>query len=178
MAPLILISGGSRSGKSGFAQQLAEEIEGSRLFVATCPYTDPEMAERIRRHRQDRQGRGWQSIEEPLYLIQCLADNPLEATILIDCLTLWVNNLIFAAEKKQQVITEDQVEGLAGQLGRAGRRHQGTVIMVTNEVGMGIVPDNGLARLYRDLVGRCNQVIARAADQVFLVSCGIPLQLK
>ena len=178
MAQLILISGGSRSGKSAFAQQLAENKKGSRLFVATCPYTDPEMAERIRRHRQDRQGRGWQSIEEPLQLVSCLADNPLQATVLIDCLTLWVNNLIFAAEQEQQTITEDQVEGLAEQLGRTARRHQGTVIMVTNEVGLGIVPDNALARLYRDLVGRCNQVIARAADQVFLVSCGIPLQLK
>jgi len=178
MARLILITGGSRSGKSAFAQQLAEEVKGSRLFVATCPETDPEMSERIRRHRQDRQGRGWRSVEEPLQLIQCLADNPSEATVLIDCLTLWVNNVMFEAEKQQQNISEDDVAGLAGQLGRAALCYQGTVIMVTNEVGLGIVPDNPMARLYRDLVGRCNQVIARHAEQVFLVSCGIPLQIK
>jgi len=178
MASLILITGGSRSGKSAFAQQLAEEIKGVRLFVATCPYTDPEMAERIRRHRQDRQGRGWQSIEEPVRLAQCLTENVTAATVLIDCLTLWVNNLMFAAQQQQQEITEDQVEELAEQLGQAARMHKGTVIMVTNEVGLGIVPNNPQTRRYRDLVGRCNQVIARAADQVFLVSCGLPLQIK
>ena len=178
MAPLILITGGSRSGKSAFAQQLAEQIKGGRLFVATCPYTDSEMAERIRRHRQDRQGRGWQSVEEPVQLIQCLTENSAAGTVLIDCLTLWVNNLMFAAQQQQQAITEDQVEELAEQLGQAARMHKGTVIMVTNEVGLGIVPDNPMARLYRDLVGRCNQVIARAADRVFLVSCGIPQQIK
>jgi adenosylcobinamide kinase/adenosylcobinamide-phosphate guanylyltransferase len=85
---------------------------------------------------------------------------------------------MFAAQQQQQEITEDQVEELAEQLGQAARMHKGTVIMVTNEVGLGIVPNNPQTRRYRDLVGRCNQVIARAADQVFLVSCGLPLQIK
>lgn len=178
MAPVILITGGSRSGKSAFGQQMAEQIEGPRLFVATCPHTDPEMDERIRRHCRDRQGRGWQSVEESLLLVEQLGSCRPGTTVLIDCLTLWINNLMYEAGEQQQKINEDQVAVQAEKLVLAAGVHQGTVIMVTNEVGLGIVPDNPMARLYRDLVGRCNQVVARAADQVFLVSCGIPLQIK
>jgi len=178
MAPVILISGGSRSGKSAFAQQMAEQIEGPRLFVATCPHTDPEMDERIRRHQQDRQGRGWHTAEEPLLLVEEIHSCKPGTTVLIDCLTLWINNLMYEAEQREQKIDEDQVVRQAEILGRAAGARQGTVIMVTNEVGSGIVPDNPMARLYRDLVGRCNQVVAWTADQVFLVSCGIPLQIK
>jgi len=178
MAPVILISGGSRSGKSAFGQQMAEQIKGDRCFIATCPHTDPEMDERIRRHRQDRQGRDWQSIEVPLLLEEKLRRCASETTVLIDCLTLWINNLMYEAGKQQETMDEDQVEILAEKLGQAAVAHHGTVIMVTNEVGSGIVPENPIARRYRDLVGRCNQVIARTADQVFLVSCGIPLQIK
>ena len=178
MAPVILITGGSRSGKSAFAQQMAEQIQGPRLFVATCPHTDSEMDERIHRHRQDRQGKGWQSVEEPLFLPEQLDNCKPGTTVLIDCLTLWVNNLMFEAEKHKQGLNEDQVAVRAERLGQAACAHQGSVILVTNEVGLGIVPDNPMARLYRDLVGRCNQVVAQRADQVFLVSCGIPLQIK
>lgn len=178
MAPVILFSGGSRSGKSACAQQMAEQIEGPRLFVATCPYTDPEMDERIRRHQQDRQGRGWQTAEEPLLLVEQLNICKPGTTVLIDCLTLWINNLMYEAGERKQKIDEDQVARQAKKLGQAAGAHQGTVIMVTNEIGSGIVPDNSTARLYRDLVGRCNQVVARTADKLFLVSCGIPLQIK
>lgn len=178
MAPVILITGGSRSGKSAFGQQMAEQIDGPRFFVATCPHTDPEMDERIRRHCMDREGRGWKSVEEPLLLVEQLGNCMPGTTVLIDCLTLWVNNLMFAAGEQQEEINEDVVAWQAEKLGQAAVAHQGTVIMVTNEVGLGIVPDNRMARLYRDLVGRCNQVVARAADQVFLVSCGVPLQIK
>ena len=178
MAELILITGGSRSGKSAFGQQMAEGIDGARIFLATCPQTDPEMTERIRRHQADRQGRGWQSVEEPLQLAEQLAGLAPETTVLIDCLTLWVNNLQYEAEKAGQEINEEQVAEQAAELARTAGEHRGTVIMVTNEVGLGIVPDNSMARRYRDLVGRCNQVIGAAADKVFLVSCGIPLCLK
>jgi adenosylcobinamide kinase/adenosylcobinamide-phosphate guanylyltransferase len=98
--------------------------------------------------------------------------------VLIDCLTLWINNLMYEAGERKQEIDEDHVARQAEMLGRAAAAHQGTVIMVTNEVGSGIVPDNPMGRLYRDLVGRCNQIVARTADQLFLVSCGIPLQIK
>jgi adenosylcobinamide kinase/adenosylcobinamide-phosphate guanylyltransferase len=178
MAELILITGGSRSGKSAFAQQLAEGIIGSRVFLATCPQTDPEMTERIRRHQADRKNRGWQSVEEPLQPAKQLVGLAPETTVLIDCLTLWVNNLQYEAEKAGREILEDQVAEQAAELARIAGQHRGTVIMVTNEVGLGIVPDNALARRYRDLVGRCNQVIGAAADKVFLVTCGIPLQIK
>lgn len=178
MSPVILITGGSRSGKSAFAQQMAEQIKGERLFVATCPHTDPEMDERISRHQHDRRGRGWQSVEEPLLLVEQLASCRPDTTVLIDCLTLWINNLMYEAGERHKEIDEDRVELLAEKLGQVAAAHHGTVIMVTNEVGSGIVPENPVARRYRDLVGRCNQVIARTADQVFLVSCGIPLQVK
>ena len=176
---LILITGGSRSGKSAFAQEMAEQIREERCFIATCPpHTDPEMDERIFRHQQDRQGRGWQSIEETLFPDKAVESCSPDATILLDCLTLWVNNLMYQAEQQNKKLEEDRIAELSRQLGRAALSRPGTVIMVTNEVGLGIVPDNPVARRYRDLVGRCNQIIASSADQVFLVTCGIPLQLK
>jgi adenosylcobinamide kinase/adenosylcobinamide-phosphate guanylyltransferase len=98
--------------------------------------------------------------------------------VLIDCLTLWINNLMYEAEQQEQEISEDQISALAEALALAAREHQGRVFLVTNEVGLGIVPDNPPVRRYRDLVGRCNQVIAAFADQVFLVSCGISMRLK
>ena len=176
--PLILITGGSRSGKSAFAQQMAEQIGGRKIFIATCPHTDPEMDERIRRHQQDRQGRDWQTIEEPIELAGQLRSCPDDTTILVDCLTLWINNLMYAAEQQNRVLTEDQAAEAAQQLAEIASTCTGTVILVTNEVGSGIVPDNALARRYRDLVGRCNQVIAQVSDQVFLVTCGIAHQIK
>ncbi|RWX47632.1 adenosylcobinamide kinase; adenosylcobinamide-phosphate guanylyltransferase [Candidatus Electrothrix aarhusensis] len=177
-ADLTLITGGSRSGKSAFAQQQAEQINAPRLFIATCPRIDPEMDERIHRHQQDREGLGWQTAEVPLRLAEELERTPAGTTVLIDCLTLWINNLMYEAEQQEQEISEDQISALAEELARAAHNHQGRVFLVTNEVGLGIVPDNPLVRRYRDLVGRCNQVIAAFADQVFLVSCGIPMRFK
>ncbi len=175
---ITLITGGSRSGKSAFAQQQAEQINTPRLFIATCPRIDPEMDERIHRHQQDREGLGWQTAEVPLRLAEELERTPAGTTVLIDCLTLWINNLMYEAEQQEQEVSEDQMSTLAEELARAARNHQGQVFIVTNEVGLGIVPDNPLVRRYRDLVGRCNQVIAAFADHVFLVSCGISLQIK
>ncbi|WP_446008865.1 bifunctional adenosylcobinamide kinase/adenosylcobinamide-phosphate guanylyltransferase [Candidatus Electrothrix sp.] len=175
---ITLITGGSRSGKSAFAQQEAEKINAPRLFIATCPRIDPEMDGRILRHQQDREGLGWQTAEVPVRLTEELDRTPAGTTVLIDCLTLWINNLMYQAEQKEKEISEDQITALAEELARAVRQHQGQVFLVTNEVGLGIVPDNPLVRRYRDLVGRCNQVIAAFADQVFLVSCGIPMRIK
>lgn len=177
-ANLTLITGGSRSGKSAFAQQQAEQIDGPRLFIATCPRIDPEMDERIHRHQLDREGLGWQTAEVPLCLSEELERTPAGTTVLIDCLTLWINNLMYEAEQKKQEISEDKITVLAEDLARAARKHQGRIFLVSNEVGLGIVPDNPQVRRYRDLVGRCNQIIAAFADQVFLVSCGLPMQLK
>jgi adenosylcobinamide kinase/adenosylcobinamide-phosphate guanylyltransferase len=178
MTALTLVTGGSRSGKSAFAQQLAEAAAAPRLFLATCPNLDAEMDERIARHRRDREGQGWQTIEEPLQLAEALGRCPAGETVLIDCLTLWISNLMHEAGQRGDEITEDRMTFLTDQLGTAARRHEGQVIMVANEVGLGIVPDSAAARRFRDLAGRCNQSIAARADQVFLVCCGIPLQLK
>lgn len=178
MSCITLITGGSRSGKSSFAQRLAEERQGSRLFLATCPVTDGEMELRILRHVRDRRKGNWVTIEEPLHLADRLKETTRYDTVLIDCLTLWINNLQYEALQARQCLDEDGVLEQTEQLLRAARAHPGEVIMVTNEVGLGIVPENGTARQYRDLVGRCNQCVGLGADRVFLVCCGIPLQIK
>ncbi len=177
MAEIVLVTGGCRSGKSDYAQKLAELRPGRRVYVATCPIIDEEMSSRIEAHRLARADRGWDTIEQPLDLPAAInaADHDV---LLIDCLTLWVNNLMHQADQAGSDFTEDDVRKSVGELLAACRAHNGTVVMVTNEVGMGIVPNNALARRYRDLVGRVNQIIAAEADVVTLVSCGIPLHLK
>ncbi len=177
MAMVILVTGGSRSGKSAFAQDLAESLPGKRFFLATCPHTDAEMSARIRRHQADRQAGVWQTIEEPLRLAEVLGRCPAGSVVLLDCLTLWISNLLHAGDREEQMLGEDQVEEECRRLlAAADQLH--TLVMVTNEVGSGIVPENALARRYRDLVGRCNQCMGRAADQVHLVVCGVPLRIR
>lgn len=177
MAQIILITGGARSGKSRHAQACAEAQPGKRLFIATSPVIDEEMRQRIARHQADRQGQGWQTVEEPLRPAAVLAGNPETEVVLLDCLTLWISNLLFEAEEPEYY-SEAMVAELAGELLAAARNRPGAVIIVTNEVGLGIVPENPLARRYRDLVGRCNQTIAAGADRVDLVVCGIPMTIK
>lgn len=180
MARIVLVTGGSRSGKSGYAQRLAEGLAGPRVYVATCPVIDDEMAERVRRHRGDRAERDWQTVEETLDLAGVLRqhDTGNSTIFLVECLTLWINNLMWEAEQAGREVGEDDVAAHCRELLATCRAVAGTVILVTNEVGMGIVPDNALARRYRDLVGRCNQTVAAEADSVTLVSCGLPIQLK
>lgn len=177
MAEIVLVTGGSRSGKSRHAQELAVGLEGRKIFVATCPVVDAEMEERIRRHKDEREGKGWETIEESVDLDGVLRRVE-GGVLLVDCLTLWINNLMYEAEKREQEIGEDEVEQRCRRLLEACASRKGTVIFVTNEVGMGIVPENSLARLYRDLVGRCNQVVAAGADQVIFMVSGLPLKLK
>lgn len=178
MGKTILITGGSRSGKSAFAQQKAERIDGSRLFIATCPVLDDEMAKRIRRHMQDRQHSGFETIEEQLDIAGQLKAAESYNVILVDCLTLWINNLMYAAEMNSSEMNEDLVAVKSSELVAAAKDCPGVTIFVTNEVGLGVVPESEAGRLYRDLVGRCNQNVAAACDSVYLVSCGIPIQLK
>ena len=179
MAKLILITGGARSGKSSFALTLAESISAKRLFVATCPNLDQEMSARVERHRDERRGRGWATVERPTELAALFTDDVAGfAVVLIDCLTLWVNNLLFTASDGGESIDDFRIGELCEEWLRQAEKYDGTVICVTNEVGLGIVPDNPLARRYRDLVGTCNQIIGRKAEEVVLVSCGIPLYLK
>lgn len=178
MARVILVTGGSRSGKSSFAQNRAQGLPGPRLFVATCPVLDEEMRARINRHKALRTGQGWDTIEEEIDLPRTIREAQTHPTLLVDCLTLWVNNLMYRAEQSHQEMTESHMESRCLEVLAACLEHPGTVIFVTNEVGWGIVPANALARRYRDLAGRCNQTIAAGADEVVLVVCGIATYLK
>lgn len=179
MSKLILITGGARSGKSSYALDLAESLAEKRLFVATCPAIDPEMAQRVRRHKNEREGRGWNTVETELDLKDVVKNNANQYdVILVDCITLWINNLLFAYEKKGQFIDDHIVSDLCEQWINTAREKNCVIIVVTNEVGLGIVPENKLARQYRDLVGTANQVIGKEADEVTLVTCGIPHCIK
>ncbi len=178
MGKIILVTGGCRSGKSCFAQQMAEAAGLKRLYIATAPSLDREMEERIARHRQERAQRNWTTCEETLDLAYAFGAHAGFDTVLCDCLTLWVNNLLYQAEQKGTVFGEDDMAQLAQAVVEAARQNSGTVIFVTNEVGLGIVPADALSRRFRDLAGRCNQVMAAAADEVYCVVSGIPLKIK
>ena len=179
MARLHLITGGSRSGKSGYAQAMAESLPGPRAFVATCPVVDEEMRQRILKHQLARSAAQWRTIEEPLDLVRVIRDTAATPVLLVDCLTLWINNLMYDAEQHSRPpVAEEQVAARCREILAACASRGGDIILVTNEVGLGIVPENPLARRYRDLVGRCNQTLAAGADIVTLVTCGIPLHLK
>jgi len=177
MAKIILITGGARSGKSGYAQNIAESLPGKRAYVATCPAPsedDVEMLERVIRHQQDRTGNDWITIEEETDLQSVLNGHADVNILLIDCLTLWISNLIHHS----QDLIEDDLTKICQELIQLSKQRLGTVIFVTNEVGCGVVPANAVARKFRDLSGRCNQAIARGADEVIFFSCGLPLFLK
>jgi adenosylcobinamide kinase/adenosylcobinamide-phosphate guanylyltransferase len=177
MGRILLVTGGSRSGKSRYAQARAEALPPPHLFVATCPPLDDELRQRIARHRADRQARGWQTLETATDLRGALAAVG-AATVLVDCLTLWTSNLLLAAEHDGRDFTEDDMTAAANAVAAVARQRAGTTIFVTNEVGLGIVPDNPLARRFRDLAGRGNQALAAAADEVVLLVSGLPLTLK
>jgi adenosylcobinamide kinase/adenosylcobinamide-phosphate guanylyltransferase len=163
---LVLVIGGARSGKSRHAEALVEAVPAPWIYVATAQAFDAEMAERIAAHRTRRDGR-WTTIEAPTDLAGAL--RRAEGPVLVDCLTLWLSNLMLAGADLGPAIEEF---GLA-----VASRHQLTVL-VTNEVGLGIVPDNALARRFRDEQGRLNQRIAAEADQVTLLVAGIPVVIK
>ena len=178
MAKIILVTGGTRSGKSDYAQQRAESMGGPRCFIATCVAHDSEMAVRIDRHRTARKGGDWHTIEEPFELERVFAEVSGYKTYLLDCLTLWVANLLEQSSQQDNSIEEDTIETLIREIVAEIRKKDSTVLIVTNEVGMGIVPENGVARKYRDLVGRCNRICAELSDEAFFVCAGIPVRLK
>ena len=241
MSTIILVTGGSRSGKSAHALRLAESRPGPWTFVATCPAIDEEMARKIEVHKQERDARTWTTVEEEIDLAGAVEragafmnaqnnitsgkagvqrNSPCPRTvdsgfrrddenvpipkvartstlsgagagigdsadmrtaagvILVDCLTLWINNLMYRASLAWREVTEQEVAGLTDAVVRAARSAPGTVIFVTNEVGLGIVPPDASTRLYRNLVGRCGQAIAAAANAAVMVVCGMPITLK
>ena len=178
MARIVLITGGCRSGKSLYAQHFAESLPPSRLFVATCPVTDEEIRLRIEQHRLARRDRGWETVEEQCELADVLHRHGQHRVLLVDCVTLWINNLMYHAEQDGRPFAEADVAGQCQQVLDAAEACSDTVIFVTNEVGLGVVPENSHARHYRDLIGRANQTLAARADTVTLLCCGIPFHLK
>ena len=170
---VVLVTGGTRSGKSSFALELAEKLEGKRLFLATAEALDEEMGQRIHRHRKQR-GNRWDTLEEPIYLGKALRPAlGLYKTIVVDCLTLWMSNLLGKYPDRDEnaaEIIDDFFSCLS--------EFDGTLIVISNEVGMGIVPDNKLARIYRDQLGLLNQRMAERADKVYVLFSGIPVEVK
>jgi adenosylcobinamide kinase/adenosylcobinamide-phosphate guanylyltransferase len=171
VAPSLLIVGGARSGKSRFAVGRLP-ADARIIFVATAQARDEEMAKRIARHRAERPT-GWSTLEAPFDLVSCLRglDGAADG-ILVDCLTLWVSNLLLRGDRDDTILEE--AEALAGVI---GRRHS-RFILVSNEVGEGVHPETALGRRFRDLLGSVNQRIAAVCDSVVLMVAGIPLTVK
>lgn len=162
----LLVIGGARSGKSRYAESLAK---GERVYVATAQAWDDEMKARIAQHQEQR-GMGWKTIEAPLDLVSVLqAEDKARRFILVDCLTLWISNLMH-----HEADIAREIDALCNCMGKLKAR----VVLVSNEVGQGIVPDNAMARAFRDWQGLCNQRIASVADEVTMVVAGIPVPVK
>lgn len=169
MKRTVFVLGGARSGKSAFAERLALATGLDRVYIATGQAFDTEMEARIDAHRQSR-GDGWRTVEAPCALAHAIsAEARTDRVLLVDCLTLWLSNLMLADSDTSSAMTE---------LGCALANADGTIILVSNEVGLSIVPDNALARTFRDRSGRMNQTIAALADEAFFVAAGLPLKLK
>jgi adenosylcobinamide kinase/adenosylcobinamide-phosphate guanylyltransferase len=166
MKRLILVLGGARSGKSRFALELFAEAPEPRFFIATAEALDGEMAARIEHHRAERDGR-WRTLEAPLDPASVLPEAG--GPVVLDCLSLWLTNLM-AAERDHMSETERLLAAIAG--------HPYPVVLVSNEVGLGLVPETRLGREFRDALGRMNQTVAAHADQVVLMVAGLPLTFK
>lgn len=168
---ITLITGGARSGKSNHSLELASSYK-NKVFIATARVMDGEMEDRISKHKKER-GNAFTTIEEPLDLAASLKNLPEETDLaLIDCTTVWIGNLMFERENEEEPFIEinEFIEALISA--------PCDVIIVSNEVGMGIVPDNAMARKFRDIAGRLNQDIAKIAAKVILTVAGMPVQLK
>lgn len=176
----IMVTGGARSGKSSFAERYAARLGTEGVYIATSQALDEEMAQRLALHRERREQSGyrWTTVEEPYALAESIRDGqwPAGRPVLVDCLTLWLSNWLLRLE--QEAEAERLLERKIDDLAEAVRSCRGTLLLVTNEVGSGIVPAYKLGRQYRDLAGRMNQRIAEACDEVFLVTSGIPVELK
>ena len=180
MGELILILGGARSGKSSLAQRLALDLGGERvLYLATAEALDDEMRARISAHRQERPA-GWRTVEEPIHVTNALRDHVRDAkVVLLDCVTLWVTNLMLTLgvepdDDEAEALVLDALRELLLVLGEC----DATLLAVSNEVGLGVVPAYPLGRLYRDLLGRVNQILASEADQVLFMIAGIGVDLR
>ncbi|EHQ88525.1 bifunctional adenosylcobinamide kinase/adenosylcobinamide-phosphate guanylyltransferase [Desulfosporosinus youngiae] len=196
MSQFTLITGGARSGKSTFAELLAAQAKRPVIYIATAQIWDAEMAIRVKKHQEQRPST-WRLIEEPLNIHATLTQlKDEEAVILLDCVTLWLTNMLLAGQADQSAQPgqeapsesqtsshlykhiEPQILANVQEVAQLAQEIKPKVIFVTNEVGQGIVPENPMARVYRDLAGRSNQILARKAEQVYLVAAGYPIELK
>jgi adenosylcobinamide kinase/adenosylcobinamide-phosphate guanylyltransferase len=170
---IIFVIGGCRSGKSTYALQTAEKMPAERkIFIATCVPQDNEMKQRVARHQKER-SQNWVTVEEPLHLPQALLENsPKADVILVDCLTLWVSNLLMQSGDEKKIA--DTIPQLIDALEKATC----PIVLVSNEVGTGIVPENRLARQFRDITGWVNQAVAKSANKVVWMVAGIPVTVK
>ncbi len=173
MPKMILIAGGARSGKSTFALKLAQENYKNRAFIATATPIDNEMKSRITAHKKKRIGK-YKTIEEEIDLAKAFKNLPpaIEVAV-VDCLTIWLGNLFYHSGD-DEVAVKERVDKFIKYLLKV----KCDIIFVTNEVGCGIVPNNDLARTFRDMSGYMNRVVAEKADVVYLCSCGIPVKIK
>jgi len=169
---IFFITGGARSGKSAFAEKLAGDIPGKRAYLATAQALDAEMVARIEHHRL-RRGSAWDTYEEPLAITELLKKlSGRYEVVLLDCLTLWLSNIM------ARTGSNDEISARVDELTSGLRDFAGACIVVSNEVGLGIVPDNPLARRFRDLAGFANQKLAQASDEAYLLAAGIPMKIK
>lgn len=171
-ARFVLILGGARSGKSSFAMGLAEKGKGKKIYLATAEALDDEMRERIEKHKKERPP-SWKTVEEPEHIPKALRELRTECNVVVlDCITLWLSNLLHSGYDEKKVwekIKEFQ---------SVVKENDTMLLAVSNEVGLGIVPDNPLARRFRDLAGKVNQKLAEAADEVYFLVSGIPQKIK
>lgn len=172
MMDKTLVIGGCRSGKSSHALRLAQAMGARRIFVATCVAHDDEMRSRVARHQLERSP-SWQTLEVPVDLADAItAHSPLSTVMLVDCLTLWLSNLLMETQDVDRI--RQRIDDLAAAVAAAPN----ALVLVSNEVGAGIVPENRLARLYRDLAGWTNQAVAAVCNRVVWTVAGIPVTIK
>lgn len=173
MRGTIFITGGCRSGKSRYALELATQADGrNRIFIATCMPGDNEMEERVRRHQKER-SQSWTTVEAPLSLAEAVDEHGRQGNVIVvDCLTLWLSNLLL------EINNMEEIEVLIKRLTQSLEASQCPVFLVSNEVGTGIVPENRLARRFRDVAGFANQSVAACSDMVIWMVAGIPVTIK
>lgn len=167
MNRVSLVLGGARSGKSRFAEGLARGFDGTKTYIATAEPFDEEMCQRIAKHREQRAGDGWETVEAPLDPASVIRTS--HGVVLLDCITVWLGNLMHHEKDIRAAVSD-----LSGALNQSVAR----IVLVSNEVGLSIVPENAMARRFRDEQGFANQRLAEAADEVFFVAAGLPLKLK
>lgn len=177
MGKIVLISGGARSGKSAFALKLASEKSSlQKLFIATAVVFDDEMGLRVEMHKQER-GSEWETIESPYELPKTVEKLPSQTVAVVDCLSVWLGNIWYKYGDDDNTLSL-HIDSLHESLQNWETENEGDIILVTNEVGCGIIPSDAATRRYRDWAGRLNQNIGKIASEVYLCVCGIPMKIK